>query len=140
ERATARPKITIPVVVLVNEFSASASEILAGALQDSSAATLVGTKTFGKGVIQTVIELPLGSGAAITTAKYLTPNGRDIHKKGLSPDIVVGENEETLRQRLKDQPEEEIERRVNLMRAEQLAKAMSILKAKMRSLIIRPAA
>jgi carboxyl-terminal processing protease len=140
ERATARPKITIPVVVLVNEFSASASEILAGALQDSSAATLVGTKTFGKGVIQTVIELPLGSGAAITTAKYLTPNGRDIHKKGLSPDIVVGESEETLRQRLKGQPEEEIERRVNLMRAEQLAKAMSILKAKMRSATMRPAA
>ena len=140
ERATARPKITIPVVVLVNEFSASASEILAGALQDSSAATLVGTKTFGKGVIQTVIELPLGSGAAITTAKYLTPNGRDIHKKGLLPDTVVGESEEALRQRLKGQPEDEIDRRVNRMRAEQLAKAMSILKAKMRSSIIRPAA
>jgi carboxyl-terminal processing protease len=140
ERATPRPKITIPVVVLVNEFSASASEILAGALQDSGTATLVGTKTFGKGVIQSVIELPLGSGAAITTAKYLTPNGRDIHKKGLSPDIVAGETEETFRQRLKGQPEEEIERRVNLMRAEQLVKAMSILKSKMRSSVFRPAA
>lgn len=140
ERATMRPKITIPVVVLVNEFTASASEIVAGALQDSGVATLIGTKTFGKGVIQSVIELPLGSGAAITTAKYLTPNGRDIHKKGLAPDILVGENEEALRLRLKSQPEEEIERRVTQMRAEQLAKAMSILKAKMRSATMRPAA
>ena len=140
ERATTRPKITLPVVVLVNEFTASASEIVAGALQDSGAATLVGTKTFGKGVIQSVVEFPLGSGAAITTAKYLTPNGRDIHKKGLLPDIVVGESEEAFRQRLKGQPEDEIDRRVNRLRAEQLAKAMSILKAKMRSSIIRPAA
>lgn len=137
ERASARPKITIPVIVVVNEFTASASEIVAGALQDAGVATLLGTKTFGKGVIQSVIDLPLGSGAAITSAKYLTPNGRDIHKKGLTPTVVSGENEEALRQRLKGQSEEAIDRRMNQMRVEQMAKAIAILKAKMRSSIDR---
>lgn len=131
ERATGRAKVSVPVVVLVNEFTASASEIVAGALQDSGAATLVGVKTFGKGVIQTVVDLPLDSGAAITTAKYLTPNGRDIHKKGMTPDMVVGESEEALRERLRGQPDAEIERRITQMKADQLARAVEILKRKM---------
>ncbi|MBI2973080.1 MAG: hypothetical protein HYY39_04740, partial [Armatimonadetes bacterium] len=102
---------------------------------------LVGTKTFGKGKIQSVINLPLGSGAAITTAKYLTPNGRDLNQIGpLTPNELVGEGEEALRQRLKGQSEEEMERRLNQMRAEQLAKAIAILKMKMRSSVVRPAA
>jgi len=141
ERATTRvDKVTLPVVVLVNEFTASASEIVSGALQDHHAATLVGVKTFGKGVIQTIVDLPLGSGAAITTAKYLTPSGRDIHGKGLQPDEVVGTTEETLRQQLRGQPDAVVDQHAQQMRAAQLARAIDILKKKtMRSFRILPA-
>jgi carboxyl-terminal processing protease len=79
----------MPVVVLVDGGSASASEILGGALQDTHRATLIGTKTFGKGLVQTVHSLSDGSGVAITTNKYLTAGGHDIHKKGIEPDIKV---------------------------------------------------
>lgn len=79
----------IPVAVLVDGGSASASEILGGALQDTHRAVLIGTKTFGKGLVQTVHPLSDGSGVAITTNKYLTPSGHDIHKKGIEPDIKV---------------------------------------------------
>ncbi len=78
-----------PLVVLVNEGTASASEILAGALQDNHRATLVGAKTFGKGLIQSLFDLPNGSGLAVTVAKYETPNHHDIHKLGITPDRVV---------------------------------------------------
>jgi carboxyl-terminal processing protease len=78
-----------PLAVLVNEGTASASEILAGALQDNGRATLVGTKTFGKGLIQSLFDLPNGSGLAITVAKYETPNHHDIHKLGIKPDRIV---------------------------------------------------
>ncbi|MBM3270156.1 MAG: PDZ domain-containing protein [Candidatus Sericytochromatia bacterium] len=77
-----------PVVVLVDNGSASASEILGGALQDSHSAVLIGTKTFGKGLVQTVHALEGGAGLAITTNKYLTAGGNDIHKRGIIPDIV----------------------------------------------------
>ncbi len=80
---------TKPWAVLVNSGSASASEVLAGALQDSGHGILVGTQTFGKGLIQSLFELDDGSGLAITTAKYLTPKGRDINKQGIEPDIQV---------------------------------------------------
>ncbi|MCF2970034.1 S41 family peptidase [Synechococcus sp. Nb3U1] len=80
-----------PLVVLVNQGSASASEVLAGALQDNRRAQLVGTRTFGKGLIQSLLELADGSGLAVTTAKYLTPNGHDIHRQGIQPDVVVAE-------------------------------------------------
>ena len=78
-----------PLVVLVNQFSASASEITAGAIQDSKAGVLIGTKTFGKGVVQTIYDLPDGGAVKITTARYVTPAGRDINKKGIAPNISV---------------------------------------------------
>ncbi|MDB9443662.1 MAG: carboxyl-terminal processing protease CtpA [Sphaerospermopsis kisseleviana] len=78
-----------PLVILVNQGTASASEILAGALQDNGRAQLVGETTFGKGLIQSLFELSDGSGLAVTIAKYETPNHRDINKLGIKPDIVI---------------------------------------------------
>jgi carboxyl-terminal processing protease len=76
-------------VVLVDGGSASASEILSGALRDNERAVLVGTRTFGKGLVQSVRSLGDGSGVAITVAKYLTPDGTDINKSGIEPDISI---------------------------------------------------
>lgn len=78
-----------PVVVLVDGASASASEILSGALKDHNRAVLVGTKTFGKGMVQRIIPLPNSTGLNLTIAKYLTPSGTDINKKGIQPDYIV---------------------------------------------------
>lgn len=79
----------LPMVVLVNEMSASAAEILAGALRDRAEVPLVGTTTFGKGVVQAVYALTDGAGLKLTTAKYLTPNGSDIQGRGLQPDREI---------------------------------------------------
>ncbi|AFZ21631.1 carboxyl-terminal processing protease CtpA [Allocoleopsis franciscana] len=87
-----------PLVVLVNQGTASASEILAGALQDNGRAKLVGEKTFGKGLIQSLFDLTDGSGLAVTVAKYETPNHRDIHKLGIQPDLEVSLDPITLNQ------------------------------------------
>lgn len=78
-----------PLIVLVNQGTASASEILAGALQDNGRAQLVGEKTFGKGLIQSLFSLSDGSGLAVTIAKYETPNHRDINRQGIAPDVTV---------------------------------------------------
>ena len=82
-----------PVVILVDGASASASEILSGALKDHHKAVLVGTRTFGKGMVQRIIPLPNSTGFNLTIAKYLTPNGSDINKKGITPDYVVNYTE-----------------------------------------------
>lgn len=82
----------VPLVVLVNGYTASASEITSGAIQDSAVGTIMGTKTFGKGVVQTIIPLPDGSAIKVTTARYLTPRNRDINHLGITPDVVIGEN------------------------------------------------
>jgi carboxyl-terminal processing protease len=100
KRATGRALTDRPLVVLVNEGSASASEILSGALQDNNRAVLVGQKTFGKGLVQSVRGLSDGSGMTVTIAKYLTPRGRDIHKHGIDPDVTAKMSEQEA-QRLK---------------------------------------
>lgn len=82
-------ELDMPIVVLVNSNSASASEVLTGALKDFEKATVVGTKTFGKGIVQTVIPFEDGSGMSITTSKYFTPSGVCIHEIGIEPDITI---------------------------------------------------
>lgn len=85
-----------PIVVLVNGASASASEILSGALKDYHRATLVGKKTFGKGLVQKVVPLPNSTGVNITIARYLTPSGTDINKLGIEPDVEIGNDYDIL--------------------------------------------
>jgi carboxyl-terminal processing protease len=82
-----------PMLTLVNAGTASASEILAGALQDSGRSRLAGSRTFGKGLIQTLINLSDGSGLAVTVARYLTPSGRDIQNQGIEPDVLLSQPE-----------------------------------------------
>ena len=78
-----------PLIVLIDHSSASASEILSGALKDYNKAKLIGTKTYGKGMVQEVLALPNETGLNLTIAKYLTPKGTDINKKGIEPDVNV---------------------------------------------------
>ena len=84
-----------PLVVLVNGYSASASEIVTGALKDHDRATIIGTKTFGKGLVQRIVDLGNGAALKLTIAVYFTPNGTNINKKGITPDIVVVDRPKT---------------------------------------------
>jgi carboxyl-terminal processing protease len=86
-----------PLVLLVNRYTASASEITAGAVQDYGVGTLVGEKTFGKGVVQSLYTMPDKGALKITTARYVTPKGRDIHHKGIVPDVIVTQRVDDLR-------------------------------------------
>src|SRR5262249_25953326 len=125
-----------PMVVLVNQGSASASEIVAGALQDWGRAVVLGTQTFGKGSVQTIIPLSDGSGLRLTTAKYFTPKGRSIHGKGITPDILVempkpapaaaGAPDPTPPPAT-DSPQEMLKKDVQLQRALDLLKGLKIL-------------
>lgn len=96
-RATRRYVTDKPIVILINKGSASASEIFSGAMKDNKRALLVGENTFGKGLVQEVNKLLGGSGANITIQKYLTPNGTDINKKGIAPDVTVELTEENIK-------------------------------------------
>ena len=89
EKSENDPIINMPIIILTNKNTASSSEILAGALKDLGKAKIVGTKTYGKGVIQQILTLPDGSGLKITTEKYLTPNRTEINKVGIEPDETV---------------------------------------------------
>jgi len=80
-----------PLILLVNKGTASASEIVAGALQDHGRAVIMGTPTFGKGSVQTIIELEDGSGLKLTVARYYTPKNRSIQERGITPDVVVAD-------------------------------------------------
>ncbi len=83
------PATTVPIIILVDHGTASASEILAGALRDHGRAKLVGTQTFGKGTVQTFFDLVDGAGLKLTTARYYTPKGNSLESKGLTPDLKV---------------------------------------------------
>lgn len=85
----------LPIVALVNEYSASSAELVAGALQDNRRATLVGATTFGKGSVQTIFDLPGGTGMRLTTMRYYTPSGRSIQAQGIRPDIVIESSKES---------------------------------------------
>lgn len=98
-RSTDKESFDKPIAILVNENSASASEVFSGAMQDYNKAVLVGTTTFGKGIVQTVFDLPDGTAIKLTTAKYYTPKGRNIHGTGLEPDITEALTDQTRRQK-----------------------------------------
>jgi carboxyl-terminal processing protease len=102
-----KPYTDIPLVVLVNDGSASGSEILAGCLQDYKRAIILGTKTFGKGSVQTVIPLGDGSALRLTTSKYFTPLGRVIHGQGVTPDVIIEQPEiEADKQKIEEKPQD----------------------------------
>ena len=117
EKSKKDPIINMPIVILTNNNTASASEILAGALKEHNKATIVGTKTYGKGVIQQILSLPDGSGLKITCEEYQTPNRTKINKIGIEPDFVV-ELPDTVKNILTVKEEEDT----------QLQKAIEILK------------
>ncbi|MCI8660388.1 MAG: S41 family peptidase [Lachnospiraceae bacterium] len=112
-------QVELPIVVLMNGNSASASEVLAGALRDYGSAKLVGTTSFGKGIVQSVIQLEDGSAIKMTTSHYYTPGGVDLHKKGLEPDVEV---EQEIPEDLKGAFE------IPLDRDNQVKKAIEVLK------------
>ena len=88
-KSKGKSPIEIPMVVLVNDFSASASELMTGAIRDYKKGTIMGTNTYGKGIVQEIATLPDGSGLKLTVERYYTPNGECFHGYGIAPDIEV---------------------------------------------------
>ncbi len=133
-----KPDLDLAMVVLINEGSASGSEIVAGALQDYQRAIIIGLKSFGKGSVQTVIPLGDGSALRLTTSKYFTPLGKVIHGKGVQPDIVVEEGKIELTDKedifgvkdIKDKPDAaKLDKTLDYKSDNQLMRAVDVIKA-----------
>lgn len=107
--------LRLPLVMLINKGSASASEILAGAIQDRERGKLVGEQSFGKGTIQNAEDLPQGTGIHITTSKWLTPNGRWIHNTGLTPDVKVEIDQEAAKESPADKKDSQLDKALELL-------------------------
>ena len=121
--SNSEPVTEAPLVVLVNSGTASSSEILAGALQDNERAYLVGEKTFGKGLIQSLFELPDGAGLAVTVAKYETPSHKDINKLGIKPDKTVTQDKPILYPEIATEKDLQYQAAVDLLHSETIANA-----------------
>ena len=116
-KATENPIINMPVVVLTNEYSATASEILAGALKDNNKATLVGTKTYGKGIIQALNKLSDGSRLKVTVSEYYTPNHTAINKIGITPDVEVELSDEAKKQlNLEEKDDNQLQKAIEILK------------------------
>lgn len=119
EKAVKGHAVGMPLVVLIDGGSASASEVVTGALRDYEAATIIGTKSFGKGIVQQVIPYTNGSGLRVTVSRYYTPNGENIHGTGIQPDIVV------------EYPQELLKETYNKDTDPQFQKALEVIKSKL---------
>lgn len=119
EKAVKGHAVGMPLVVLIDGGSASASEVVTGALRDYEAATIIGTKSFGKGIVQQVIPYTNGSGLRVTVSRYYTPNGENIHGTGIQPDIIV------------EYPQELLKETYNKDTDPQFQKALEVIKSKL---------